>query len=176
MAYMGKYYHMKEYELGDAPEYSADQWKNEKFNLGLDFPNLPYLIDGEVKLTESLAIHRYLANKHQPELLGASPQQRAEVSMLEGLICGSGLKNLVTGPCYANKKEEALQAIKDKLPQIANYIGINSFLTGSTPVYIDFYFFELLELMAYITDGAIFTDHPNLVQYHYNVATLDGLK
>jgi glutathione S-transferase len=29
-----------------------DQWlQNDKVNLGLDFPNLPYLIDGDFKLT-----------------------------------------------------------------------------------------------------------------------------
>lgn len=32
---------------------NPDDWfKKDKFNLGLDFPNLPYLIDGDVKLTQ----------------------------------------------------------------------------------------------------------------------------
>ena len=29
-----------------------DEWLAEKFTLGLDFPNLPYLIDGDFKMTE----------------------------------------------------------------------------------------------------------------------------
>uniref|UniRef100_A0A8C2M9K0 glutathione transferase n=1 Tax=Cricetulus griseus TaxID=10029 RepID=A0A8C2M9K0_CRIGR len=40
------------------------QWLNEKFKLGLDFPNLPYLIDGSHKITQSNAILRYIARKH----------------------------------------------------------------------------------------------------------------
>lgn len=39
------------------------EWLADKPNLGLAFPNLPYLIDGDVKLTQSLAIMRYLARK-----------------------------------------------------------------------------------------------------------------
>ena len=43
------------------PFADAAMWLSEKKeNLGLDFPNLPYLYDGDVKLTESLAIMRYL--------------------------------------------------------------------------------------------------------------------
>ena len=34
-----------------------------KFKLGLDFPNLPYLIDGNIKVTQSNAILRYLGRK-----------------------------------------------------------------------------------------------------------------
>ena len=68
---MGVDFDMVEYECGDAPEYSRETWTDAKFNLGLDFPNLPYLFDGETKLTETLAIHRYLADKYAPSLLGS---------------------------------------------------------------------------------------------------------
>uniref|UniRef100_A0A8C6D395 glutathione transferase n=1 Tax=Moschus moschiferus TaxID=68415 RepID=A0A8C6D395_MOSMO len=50
--------------VGDAPDYDRSQWLNEKYKLGLDFPNLPYLIDGTHKLTQSNAILRYIARKH----------------------------------------------------------------------------------------------------------------
>ena len=33
-----------------------DDWGKDYDSLGLDFPNLPYIIDGEFKLTESFAI------------------------------------------------------------------------------------------------------------------------
>uniref|UniRef100_A0A8B9DWX2 glutathione transferase n=1 Tax=Anser cygnoides TaxID=8845 RepID=A0A8B9DWX2_ANSCY len=47
-----------------APDYDKSQWINEKEKLGLDFPNLPYFIDGSTKLTQSNAILRYIARKH----------------------------------------------------------------------------------------------------------------
>ena len=31
------------------PNYSKDEWLSKKFTLGLDFPNLPYLMDGKIK-------------------------------------------------------------------------------------------------------------------------------
>ena len=36
---------------------SRQTWLDQKDTLGLDFPNLPYFIDGEVKITEHMAIH-----------------------------------------------------------------------------------------------------------------------
>ena len=39
-------------------------WYKEKFTLGLDFPNIPYWIEGDLKLTNTLAIMKYLARKH----------------------------------------------------------------------------------------------------------------
>lgn len=41
-----------------------DSWFNkDKKNLGLTFPNLPYLLVGNFKLTESSAINRYIINR-----------------------------------------------------------------------------------------------------------------
>uniref|UniRef100_A0A8D2I2D6 glutathione transferase n=1 Tax=Urocitellus parryii TaxID=9999 RepID=A0A8D2I2D6_UROPR len=50
--------------MGDAPDYDRSQWLSDKFKLSLDFPNLPYLIDGVQKITQSSAILRYIARKH----------------------------------------------------------------------------------------------------------------
>jgi len=46
-------YEDKRYFCGDAPDFDRSEWLNEKFNLGLDFPNLPYYVDNDMKLTES---------------------------------------------------------------------------------------------------------------------------
>ncbi|GFY41278.1 glutathione S-transferase [Trichonephila inaurata madagascariensis] len=40
--------------------FTDNTWQNEKYALGLDFPNLPYYIDGDTRITQSTAILRYL--------------------------------------------------------------------------------------------------------------------
>ncbi|KAM9691381.1 uncharacterized protein ACBT57_026405 isoform 2-T2 [Dama dama] len=64
LEYTDSNYEEKKYTMGDAPDYDKSQWLNEKSKLGLDFPNLPYLIDGTHKLTQSNAILRHIARKH----------------------------------------------------------------------------------------------------------------
>lgn len=69
--------------------YSArEKWFDEdKKNLGFDFPNLPYLIDGDFKLTESTAIMHYVINKSgHKDLLGKTLMDTAEVNRLIGVI------------------------------------------------------------------------------------------
>lgn len=41
----------KLYKLGPPPNVK-EEWFSEKFKLGLDFPNVPYYIDGDIKLTQ----------------------------------------------------------------------------------------------------------------------------
>ncbi len=40
--------------------------------MDMDFPNLPYLIDDDLKISEAFAILRHLCRKHKPELLGVT--------------------------------------------------------------------------------------------------------
>lgn len=49
------------YHQGSGPEFSCDEWLKVKETLQLDFPNLPYLIDGDLRMTQSMAIILYLA-------------------------------------------------------------------------------------------------------------------
>jgi hypothetical protein len=72
----------KMYAYGPAPEFSRDDWLNEKFNLGLDHPNLPYLIDEGVKLTETVAIMKYICHKWKPELVGRNPVELGNIEMM----------------------------------------------------------------------------------------------
>lgn len=62
------------YEQGDPPQYSIESWTKVKNQLGLAFPNMPYMIDGEVKITDTIAIMIYLCHKYAPELLGDTPK------------------------------------------------------------------------------------------------------
>ena len=50
--------------------------------MGLDFPNLPYLVDGDVRMTESAAIIKYICKKWGPHLLGTSAKKTGLIEML----------------------------------------------------------------------------------------------
>jgi glutathione S-transferase len=52
-------------------------------------------------LTETNAIHQYIARKYKPELLGKTPADKARVEMFNGPL--SALKWAVTLPCYMGK-------------------------------------------------------------------------
>ena len=75
-------YNMVEYEQGEGPEFSRACWLDVKPTLGFDFPNLPYMIDGDFKLTETAAIHKYLADKYKPALLGENAEQKGQIAMM----------------------------------------------------------------------------------------------
>jgi glutathione S-transferase len=40
LAHAGVEYEDKRYNFGPAPDYDGTEWLNDKFNLGLDFPNV----------------------------------------------------------------------------------------------------------------------------------------
>ena len=64
-------YHTGQPEWGAAKENNA--WD-------LDFPNLPYYVDGDVKLTQSNAILRHLGRQHG--LYGLDDNHASEIDML----------------------------------------------------------------------------------------------
>ena len=70
--------------MGDAPNYNIESWTEVKSTLGLDFPNLPYMIDPnqDVKITDALAIMTFLCKQYAPELTGSSIEVRSQVDML----------------------------------------------------------------------------------------------
>ena len=78
----------------------------------LDFPNLPYFVDGDVKLSQSNAILRHIGRKHG--LYGLDDKHAAEIDMLLdtirdvkiGLIIPNVLmKNLVSNVTFYNTYE-----------------------------------------------------------------------
>uniref|UniRef100_A0A8C9PPA7 Glutathione S-transferase Mu 4 n=1 Tax=Spermophilus dauricus TaxID=99837 RepID=A0A8C9PPA7_SPEDA len=81
LEYTDSSYEEKRYTMGDAPDYDRSQWLSEKFKLSLDFPNLPYLIDGPHRITQSNAILRYIARKHN--LCGETEEEKTRVDILE---------------------------------------------------------------------------------------------
>ena len=50
LKYTGTEFEDKLLSCGPAPDFDRSCWLDQKFKLGLDFPNLPYYIDGDIKV------------------------------------------------------------------------------------------------------------------------------
>ena len=91
----------------------------DKPKLGLDFPNLPYLIKGDFKLTESNAIANYIIRKSsKPELLGKTVEDNAKIEMilfmLEDIL--NPTINMFYSPNHATGKVKLFDSkVKEKL-------------------------------------------------------------
>ena len=153
LAYQGVDYEMVEYEQGD--DFSKEVWLSAKEQMkkdGFDYPNLPYFFDGDFKMSETQPIHRYIADKWMPEVLGKDAQTRATVNMM-GNILGD-IKMAITLPCYMDGNIETVRgAIDEKLPKVVEFLGAKKFLTGSDVTWVDFYFVEMIELMSRQYEG-----------------------
>lgn len=67
--------------------FSINEWFLNKDKMGFDFPNLPFLIDGEKKLTESQTIILYLCRKKgRLDLLGNGEKEKLKHSMIYSVL------------------------------------------------------------------------------------------
>ena len=175
--YTGIEYVDKQYECGPAPDYSRESWMKEKFNLGLgEWPNLPYLIDGDTKLVETNAILRYIARKH--DLCGKTDEERSQCDMMEMIV--HGLRNGFVGVCYSSAYAEKRpgyikEATEDKLPRFSRYLGSKKWLCGDNLTYPDFHFFEMLD-QHLLFEPTILDGVDNLKEYHKRFAELPAIK
>ena len=163
------------YEVGPAPEFSRDSWFTVKPTLGHDFPNLPYFEDGDFKFTESAAIFKYIAHKWAKELLGTTSQEYATAEML--MDAAGKLKMAVTMPSYTGgtygDSITCAQLATDCYPQLAALVDFRSkhafkWMAGNNLTWIDFYVWEIVDYMKWLSSDAVFEKFPSLKEYHEN--------
>ena len=97
------------YEFYLAPDFSLDSWFSVKYKLGLDYMNIPYLIDGYFKMTKSNAIWRYICEKYKSELLGETIKEKTYFNMTIGVL--ADLLNDKDMDCPENKCSKILWKI-----------------------------------------------------------------
>ena len=116
MEFSGKPYQMQYFKNGPPPEFCPGSWLKVRETLGLDFPNLPYVIDGDLKISESMNVYLYLSEKYAPELLGKSPASKAKI--LEGFFVIRCIKDALTAGCYAADTSKAKESIESQAKKI----------------------------------------------------------
>ncbi|VDD84181.1 unnamed protein product [Mesocestoides corti] len=175
LRYLGEDFEEKRYKWGPAPAFDPREWLSVKYSLGLDFPNLPYLIDGDFKLTQSSAILEYIADKHG--MIPACPARRAALHMLHnevydflmdfGVVCYS--------PDFEKLKPGFLERASRKLDEFEKYLGENQWLTGDEINYPDFSLCEFLNQLIKF-EPACLDNHPKLKAYLNRFESLPNIK
>jgi glutathione S-transferase len=176
-------FHDVAYEQHGAPDFSRHEWLAVKFTLPLAFPNLPYFLDGDVKLTQSVAIFNHVMRRYgraQSLHIPHGTVQEAEYDMYLHTLAdfADAIASVAYSPNYAQLVDQfRAQTLPDWLARFAHFLGTKLFLLGSPdkPSPLDFFFFELLDRTAAQTPNCL-DPHPTLVAYHTRIKSLPGLQ
>ncbi|XP_049688624.1 glutathione S-transferase 2 [Accipiter gentilis] len=138
-------YQERQYRPGPAPDFDPSDWTNEKEKLGLDFPNLPYLIDGPTKLTQSNAILRYIARKHN--MGGETEEEMLRVDMLENQLMDLRMRfaQLCYNPDFEKLKPAYLEQLPGKLRDLSRFLGSRPWFAGEKLTFVDFLAYDVLD-------------------------------
>jgi glutathione S-transferase len=64
----------------------AGWFEGDKKTIGMTYPNLPYIIDGNLKMSETLPLARFIANRSEKkDLLGKDIKDQAYVDNILGV-------------------------------------------------------------------------------------------
>jgi len=172
--YTGTAFEDKQYTCGEGPAFCKDTWLNEKNNLGLEFPNLPYYIDGDLKITESAAIHGHIARKHG--LAGACEKDFIRLDVAAGIMrdLGKEMDMLVYGADFETKKDAYIAALPTKVEKVSKLLGPGNYLLGDKISFNDFVLFELLEMFRNMVPDCT-SAHQNLTAFHTRIEALPAI-
>lgn len=171
----GVQYEEKLYKCGPPPEFNRSEWLDEKFNLGLDFPNLPYYKDGDFELTQSHVILRYLAKKHN--LTGRTDNEQALVDKVATQVYDYHMEyaRVVYNPDYLKLRDDYIKGMPAKLKLLSECLGKKQFVAGDYVTYADFVLFEYLEGQLYFNPNVL-KEFPSLEKYHFNITKLESVE
>ncbi|CAG0900667.1 unnamed protein product, partial [Cyprideis torosa] len=155
------------------------EWKKDKFNLGLDFPNIPYIIDGDVRLTESLAIMRYIGRKANMVGTTEEEMQLADESCYRAVDLRDELARVLYYEWNESGKAKFLSAearlgLPGFLKLFDKFLENKKYLAGEHITFADFHLYETLMwcemLFPDSTDG-----YPNVTALRERIHNLPAM-
>ncbi|XP_048583218.1 glutathione S-transferase Mu 2 [Nematostella vectensis] len=176
LAYTNTEYERKDYVTGDAPDFNKDGWLSEKENIGLLLPNLPYYIDGDIRLTQTSAIMRHIARQH--DLCGKTEEEKCLCDMIDYEI-KDFFPGFFKATYFTNNFEEDikvyLKGIRTLVKRFANFLGTNPYFAGQNLTFADFNVWEALDQLRTL-DPTILDGHDNLKGFMKRIQELPGVR
>ncbi|XP_076313464.1 glutathione S-transferase Mu 1-like [Tachypleus tridentatus] len=164
LAYNETEFEDKRYNYGPPPDFDRSSWLNEKYTLGLDFPNLPYYIDGDTKISQSGAILHHLARKYKMD--GETEQEKIRIDMAEQQLVDfrMGFGRLAYSPDFENLKDDYLKDLPTQLKLFSVFLGKNKWFAGDKLSYVDFVIYDMLDQHKIFAPDC-YKDFPNLKEF-----------
>ena len=172
LEYLGLEYEKKVFEN---TKECREQWlKVDKHNTGLEYPNLPYLVDGNVKISETLAIMKYIARKGG--LVPQTEMERINCDVAEGKVTDFPFPfyMLLGNPNFEQAKAGYLEKLPEALSDFNQVLGKRDWLAGSRITYIDFQFAEWLDQIGLCFPGC-YDNIPNIKKYKDQFDSLEKI-
>lgn len=167
---------MYKQDFGD--KFNGKEWFKDKYKLGLAFPNLPYYIDGDVKLTISHVILKYICQKYRPEYLGIDENEKMRVEMIGANVYDTFYSFAITylNPNYEESIPVQLFFLKPRLKIIAGLLQQTRFVCANHVTWVDFYVYEALQLLERAVPGVIDEISPVFSRFRGEMQALEGVR
>ena len=147
---------------------NPEKWSEEdKKNLDIDFPNIPYIIDGDLKLSQSNSILKYLEKKYGSFFTGDIGHDIKLDVLLETV---SDLRLPFVLMCYmegemAKKKEMYLSPRNtSKWEYVDGWLQNRKYLTGGNLCVADFAFWNLVDYNN-LFDAKMLENYKNIQRF-----------
>lgn len=168
------------YQFVGYTEDNEDAWfKRDKPSLTMTLPNLPYLDDGELQISEHDAIFRHVLRKYKPELLGRTLEEQAEVDQFISFWMKTN--GYLREFCYVKEnptdedRKQQIARFDYQLSRIDARLSSRKFHTGDNLTGADLYLYETFQVMKMISPS-VATQYPNINKASDAVEELDWFK
>ncbi|CAK8678998.1 unnamed protein product [Clavelina lepadiformis] len=178
LEYCGADYEDKRYQLrGESPNIDRSDWLDVKFKLGLEFPNLPYLIDGDVKMTQQWAIIKYVSQKYG-NLVPKTNEETRRCDMAQEVardLLFALIRTLFGSGSFEDAKKHFLEEMIPKhLGALEKFLGDQDWMAGATLTYVDFEICERLDVLNEFKSDCL-DKYPNMKKYKERFFALDKI-
>lgn len=169
--------------LADEESYNAVKATKLMKDPNFAFPNLPYYMDGEVTLTQSMAILRYIGRKYN--LMGVSGLEHVVDMVIDQVI---DVEEKITNYCYTDESPVLVAHMIEtvapvQLKQFDTLLAGKDYVTGDVVSIADLKLFSfLLKVEIIVSDLDIqsiaswLSDNPNLGSFLTRMKNIPSLK